>query len=322
MEAQRYPADYDGILSGCPAINWSQLHGGQMWGHLAMLEAKNFVAQCKFEAARVASIEACDEMDGVVDGVIEDPRQCSYDPEPLVGSPIDDCDPITKADADVIRKIWQGPHRQDGAFLWYGLPHGASFSGLHNTGGDPLGGLPSRITLDWIRYFLTQDPEWDWTTLEPGSYEQLWDQGVEQYTAVLGTADPDLSGFRDQGGKAIMWHGWADQLIYPQGSIDYYTRVRERLGGAEKTDGFLRFFLAPGVAHCRGGDGPQPNGHFEALRKWVEEGIPPETLDGVLSDDSGDVIRTRPLCQFPLVAHYTGRGSTDDASNFECVEGF
>ena len=145
-----------------------------------------------------------------------------------------------------------------------------------------------------------------------------WDQSVEQFGAVFATDNPDLSAFKARGGKIVMWHGWSDQLIYPGGSIDYYTRVQQAMGGAAKTSEFLRFFLAPGVAHCGGGPGPAPSGQFEAMVRWVEEGKAPDTLDAIRRDQSGAVVRSRPLCQYPKTAHYKGRGSTDAAENFEC----
>jgi hypothetical protein len=320
MEAQRYPADYDGILSGAPAINWPKLHVEQLWGHVVMLEAKNVVPQCKLEAAAAAALAACDDTDGVKDGVIEDQLRCKYDPKALVGTASGSCGAITEADVDVIRKIWDGPKRRDGSFLWYGLPRGASFA-LSATGGTPPAGRPFEITLDWFRFFLTQNPDWNWQTITHEAYEQFWDQSVEQFGSVFGTDNPDLSAFRDRGGKIVLWHGWADPLIYADGTIDYYTRVRQHMGG-EKTAGFIRLFMAPGVGHCGGGAGPAPAGQFEAVVRWVEEGKAPEILDAVKRDQSGAVVRSRPLCQYPLVARYKGRGSTDEAANFECKAGF
>jgi hypothetical protein len=315
-EAQRFPGDYDGILSGAPAINWPKLHVEQLWGHVVMLEAKNFVPPCKFEAATDAAIDACDPADGVRDGVIDDPTQCAFDPKTLIGSTPDGCGAFTEADADVIRSIWHGPVRRTGARLWYGLPRGASFA-LSATGGTPLTGRPFQITLDWFRYFLLQDPNWDWTAVTRASYEQLFDQSVEQWNAVFGTDNPDLSAFRDRGGKLIAWHGWADPLIYAGGTIDYVNRVQQLLG-ADRTPSFLRLFMAPGVGHCAGGAGPQPSGQFEAVVKWVEEGKAPAILDAVIRDRTGTVTRSRPLCPYPAVARYKGSGSTDLASSFEC----
>jgi hypothetical protein len=322
MEAQRYPGDYDGILSGAPAINWPKLHVEQMWGQVLMLEAQNFIPACKFAAATAAAVSACDGLDGVTDGLLEDPARCRFDAKTLVGRAAGGCEPITAADASILNAIWEGPKRRDGTTLWYGLPHGADFGGLSGTTGTPLTGRPSPITLDWWRFFLTQNPEWDWTTLTRASFEQYWTQSVEQYNAVIGTDDPDLSPFRDRGGRIVLWHGWADPLIYPGGTIDYYGRVAKTMGGPQATAGFLRFFLAPGVGHCGGGAGPSPNGQFRALVDWVEQGTAPETLDAVRRNQAGQVIRSRPLCQYPLVARYRGQGSTDDAASFACNAGF
>jgi feruloyl esterase len=310
-EAQRYPADYDGILSGAPAFNWTRLHVEQLWGNVIMQELGNFVPACKFAAATAAAVAACDAADGVKDGVLENPRACTFDPKALVGTSSPDCGEFTAADAEVVRRIWQGPRRRDGSFLWYGLQRGGDFAGLSTAH------RPSPITLDWWRFFLTQNPQWDWTVLTPALYEQYWDQSLEEFSAVLATDNPDLGAFRDRGGKLVLWHGWSDQLIYPEGTIDYYQRVQKQMGGAENTAKFARLFLAPGVGHCGGGPGPAPSGQFEALVRWVEEGRAPETLDAVRRD-AGKVVRTRPLCQFPLVAKYKGAGSTDDASNFQC----
>jgi hypothetical protein len=321
MEAQRYPADYDGILSGAPAINWPKLHVEQLWGHLVMLEAKNVMPQCKLEAAASAALAACDANDGVKDGAIEDQLRCKFDPKVLVGTTAGECAAFTDADVDVIRKIWDGPKRRDGSFLWYGLPRGASFA-LSATSGSPPVGRPFEITLDWFRFFLTQNPDWNWQTITHAAYEQFWDQSVEQFGPVFGTDNPDLSAFRDRGGKIVVWHGWADPLIYAEGTIDYVKRVEQHMGGADKTGRFIRLFMAPGVGHCGGGAGPAPTGQFETVVKWVEEGKAPDTLDAVKRDQSATVVRSRPLCQYPLVARYKGRGSTDEAVNFECKASF
>jgi len=310
-EAQRYPADYNGILSGAPAINWTRLHVEQMWGNVVMQQLKNPVPQCKFAAAQTAAVAACDAADGVKDGVIENPRACGYDPKSLIGTSAPNCGDFTAADAEVIRSIWQGPRRQDGSFLWYGLQRGGDFAGLSTAG------RPNSITLDWWRYFLTQNAQWDWTVLTPALYEQYWDQSVEEFSAVLATDNPDLAAFRDRGGKLVLWHGWSDQLIYPEGTIDYYQKVQKQMGDPA-TSKFARLFLAPGVGHCSGGPGPAPAGALDAVVQWVEQSQAPDTLKAERRDPAGNIVRSRPLCQFPMVAKYKGSGSTDDASNFEC----
>jgi hypothetical protein len=149
------------IFLAFPMKNWTRLHPEQLWGSLVMLEAKNFLPMCKFNAAAAAATAACDEIDGVKDGVIEDPARCAYDPRALIGRSRGDCGTFAGADADVIRKIWEGPKRQDGTFLRYGLTSGADFGGLSGTQGDPPQGRPNPITLEWFRFFLTQNPQWD-----------------------------------------------------------------------------------------------------------------------------------------------------------------
>ncbi len=317
-EAQRYPLDYDGILAGAPAINFTKLHIEQMWGTLVMQQAKNPVPACKFAAATAAAIDACDAADGVNDGVLENPRACTFDPKVLVGKSAGSCGDFTEADADVIRKIWQGPRRQDGSFIWYGLQRGGDFMGLSSTSGTPLVARPNPITMEWWHYFLNENPQWDYSALTPTRYEQYYEQSVEEFSSVLDTDNPDLANFRDHGAKIVLWHGWSDQLIYPEGTIDYFQRVQKQMGGPDNTAKFARLFLAPGVGHCGGGTGPAPDGQFDAVVKWVEEGKAPETLNAVRRDQ-GKVTRTRILCQFPLVAKYKGTGSTDDAANFTCA---
>jgi len=322
MEVQRYPQDYHGVVAASPAINWTRLHPQQLWGPVMMNAMNNPVASCKLAAATAAAIASCDAIDGVKDGVIEDPKRCTYDPKALVGTTAGDCGTFSDADAAVIRKMWEGPRGEDGSFLWYGLPRGSDLNALWTSRGTPLKAQPFPITLDWFRYFLTQDPQFDASTVTPAAYERLFDQSVEQYALVIAADDPNLSGFRERGGKAIVWHGWADQLISAEGTVDYYTRVQQQMGGAKKTSEFMRVYLAPGVAHCSGGAGPTPTATLDALLSWVEDGKAPDTLSAVRRDQTGKVTRSRPLCQYPRVAKYKGSGSTDDAANFACSTGF
>jgi hypothetical protein len=322
MEAQRYPQDYNGIVAGAPAINWTRFIPQELWGAVQMNAAENPIPACKLTAATAAAIAACDTIDGVKDGVIEDPNRCNFDPKALIGTSAGDCGVFTQADADLIRKFWEGPRRQDGSFLWYGTARGADLNALYGSRGTPLKPQAFGIALDWVRYFLAEDPKLNWTTVTPARYDQFWDQSVEEYGIVFGTDNPDLTAFRDRGGKAILWHGWADQLITPEGTIDYYKRVQERMGGARKTSEFVRLFLAPGVMHCAGGAGPNPYGQLDTLLSWVENGKAPETLPAARRDQTGAITRSRPLCQYPLVAKYKGTGSTDDAANFACSTGF
>ena len=323
MEVQRYPQDYNGVVSGAPAINWNRFHIQHLWGPVVMNAASNPVAACKLAAATAAAIAACDAIDGVKDGVIEDPKRCTYDPKALVGTSAGDCGAFTEADANVIRKLWEGPRREDGSFLWYGLPRGADLNALWTSRGTPLRPVPFGISMDWFRYFLTQDPKFDGNTVTPAAYERLWDQSVEQYGIVFGTDNPDLTAFRDRGGKAIVWHGWADQLITAEGTVDYYTRVQQQMGGAKKTAEFIRLFMAPGVAHC-GRRRRTDARRVSSKRCWrgSRTARRRRSLLATRRDQSGAVTRSRPVCAYPLVAKYKGSGSTDEAANFACSTGF
>ena len=321
-EVQRYPQDYNGVVAGAPAINWNRFHLQHMWGPVIMNAANNPVGACKLAAATAAAVAGCDTIDGVTDGVVEDPKRCHYDPKALIRTSAGDCGAFTEADVNIIRKMWEGPKKEDGTFMWYPLPRGADLRALWTSGGTPLKPVPFGISMDWFRYFLTQDPKFDGNSVTPAMYERLWDQSVEQYGSVFGTDNPDLTAFRERGGKAVVWHGWADQLITAEGTVDYYKRVQEQMGGPKKTAEFIRLFMAPGVQHCGGGAGPAPGGQLEALMAWVEENKAPDSLLATRPAQNGGPARTRPVCAYPLVAKYKGSGSTDDAANFSCSTGF
>ena len=316
MEAQRYPNDYDGIVSLCAAVNLHRFAPALLWPQVVMLATGNFVPKSKLDAATAAAVAACDASDGVTDGVIGDPWQCAYDPKGLVGAKVGD-DTFTEADANVIRKIWEGPRGHDGTFIWYGMERGADlFAVAGTTTNSPVTGKPFSISLEWFQYFLAQNPQWDWTTMTPAGFGLLWKQSVEQYGAIYGTDDPDLTRFRDRGGKVIILHGLTDQLIPALGSIDYYKRVQQRMGGARQTAKFARLFLAPGVDHGFRGAGPTPIGQMEAIIHWVEQGQAPNKLMAERRDSNRKVISTRPLFPYPQVAKYKGKGPIDDAANF------
>jgi feruloyl esterase len=315
MEAQRFPEDYDGILSACPAINWHRFVPASLWPQVVMRRTTNLVSKAKLAAATAAAIAACDGDDSVKDGVIDNPFRCAYDPKALVGTQVEG-DLFTEADAMVIRKIWEGPRAQDGRFMWYGLERGADMFAYAGTAGSPLKGNPFGIAHEYWIYYLAQDAKWDWSTLTYAGFEQLWTKSVEQYGAVIGTDDPDLARFRDRGGKVIIYHGLTDELIPAAGSVHYYKRVQQRMGGEKAVAKFARLFLVPGVNHAFRGPGARPIGLNEALVRWVEDGRAPDKLIAEKRDEAGKLIRTRPLFPYPLVAKYKGHGSTDEEKNF------
>ena len=344
-EAQRFPEDYDGILAGAPAFNWDRFIPAELWPELAMLlEVKEPVSQTKLNAVTAAAIEACDALDGVIDGVIGDPRQCHFDPHALqCGTPTAPTDGtcLTAAEATAVKQIWQGPRGTHGEFLWYGLEPGASFAGLANsTAAMPPAFLPFTITLDHWRLWIEQNPGFNWQSLDTAGFEAGFRELQEKFHDVIGTDDPDLTEFRRHGGKIITYHGWTDQLIFPRGSIDYFDRVVAANGGLDRVREFDRLFMVPGMNYCAGGDGAvnfgqsgvvpvslDPNHDaILALQRWVEEGIAPD--DFIATTDpqplhaqentTDPATFTRLLCPFPEVARFMG-GDPDTATSFACV---
>jgi hypothetical protein len=193
--------------------------------------------------------------------------------------------------------------------LWYGNQRGADLSAL---GGPAM--FP--VAVEQARYWVYFDPAWDWHTVDYRNYPAFFRDTVGKVGPMMASDDPNLSAFHRSGGKLILWHGWADQLITPEGTVDYYERVVKQMRGARRTQEFARLFMAPGVAHCAGGNGPQPQGLLEAVVKWVEEGAAPASI--IASKPVPGGTQTRPLCPYPAAARWTGKGSTDDAASFVC----
>jgi hypothetical protein len=310
MLAQRYPEAYDGILAGAPAINWDRFVPSLLWPQIVMdQELGGPIDDCKLAEATNAVVEACDALDGVSDGVIADPRECDFDPVSLVGVDTP-CGEFTETDAAVIELIWDGPRTSDGKFLWYGLSPGAPLDAL-------AGSLPFPIGLDHHRIWVQQDPTFDWHTLGYAGFEDAFRASQDLFHDVIGTDDPDLTSFRDAGGRLVMWHGWYDELIFPEGSIDYYERVLETMGGTGEVAEFARLFMVPGVLHCGGGPGPTEFDAFGALVDWVESGRAPDTIFASRVE-GGEETATRPLCPHPTVATYDGTGDPNRAASFDC----
>jgi len=317
MEAQRYPADYDGIYSGCPAINWASMVPSTLWPQVVMHDAKYFVSKEKLEAVTAAAIAACDREDGVSDSVIDDPSRCVWDPKTFVGTTVGDST-FTDEDASIVRRIWAGPTGHEGRFIWHGLSRGANLVATAGTEGMPLRPKPFGIAVDWYRYFLTRSPGFDGTDVTAAEFELLVNQSVELFGPVFSANDPDVSAFRDRGGKVLIMHGLTDQLIPHGGTIDYYERVQKQMGGAAQAAEFARLFLVPGVDHGFRGPGAAPNMNrvILSLVEWVEERKAPDQLLGEARDAAGKVIRTRPILPYPQTARYTGTGNPDDAQSF------
>jgi len=316
--AQQFPGDYNGIVAGAPAFHWDRFQAYQIWPQVAMrLDAGGPIAGAKQTLATNAAVAACDAIDGVVDSMIGDPRQCTYNPVNDAAITRASCTStdntcLTPGEASAINKIWGGARNASGKPLWPGVERGAALNGLG-------GATPFAIAVAQPRYWVYFDPTWDWTTLTYSNYEAFFKQSMQMVNPMMASETPDLSAFRNSGGKILMWQGWADQLIMPQGSIMYYDAVTNFMGGGyAQTQQFFRHFLAPAVGHCSGGNGPQPQNLLQSVVDWVEQGIAPDRITASRTL-SGGALQTRPLCPYPAVAKYTGSGSTDDAANFVCA---
>jgi feruloyl esterase len=290
-EAQRYPADYNGIVSGAPAINWTRFIPAEIWPQLVMNQAGDFLPTCKEAAFTDAAVKACG-----TGGVISDPSACNWSPDSLVGE-VTPCGVITAQDAAVMTKIWQGPVNAQGKRLWYGLERGTSLASLATAG------QPFPITVSWLGTWLQRNPMWDWRTLTYQQFYRLYQQSVSEFSGIFASDNPDLSAFKKDGGKIIIWHGLSDQLIFPQGTVRYYQQVQHAMGGPARTDSFARLFLAPGAAHCASGAGAapaEPAQPLDSLVSWVEKGKAPSTIPGVVIDPPTNLVtESRALCLYP-----------------------
>jgi feruloyl esterase len=298
MEAQRYPEDYDGIVAGAPAANWSGRALQSLWvAQAAHRNDSSFIPPAKYPAIHNAVLAACDSLDGVEDGVLEDPTRCRFDPAVLRCQAADGPSCLTAAQVETARKIYEN----HGAYP--GLAPGSEL------GWATYGGLkPFAIGDDYFKYVVFRNATWDYRTLDFNDVAWYRNRTVD-------ALDTDLKPYFARGGKLIQYHGWSDPQIPPLHSVDYYRSVMAAMGAVEDS---YRLFMAPGMQHCGGGAGPNQFNAVAALERWRELGVAPgEIVAAHVTNNRVD--RTRPLCPYPQVAKYKGAGSINDAANFACV---
>jgi feruloyl esterase len=305
VEAQRYPNDYDGIISGDPDDYATRVQGSQLWiAQVAHRDDASYIPPAKYPVLHNAVLEACDALDGVKDRVIEDPKKCHFDPKTIECKGADASDCLTASQVETARKTYAGLKP-----LLSGLEFGSETGWSSLSGPQPLG-----LALDTYQYLVFNDPKWDYHTLNAERDVPYADKVAGP---LMNSNDPNLRPFFSHGGKLLMYHGWADPDIPPMYSVNYYASVVEKMGGPKKTSDEIRLFMVPGMGHCRGGDGPDTFNAMAALAQWVEQKKAPEQI--VASHSTrGAVDRTRPLCPYPQTAVYKGSGSTDEAANFSC----
>ncbi len=334
MEAQRYPADYDGIIAGAPANYWTHLLATAIT-NLQATVGQSYIAATKLPAIQAAAREACDGQDGVMDGVLENPAACGFDPAVLLckGAESDGC--LSRPQVTALRKVYGGMRDGNGKPIFPGYAPGGEAEqggwGPWITGDAPEKNLLFAFGTGFYRNMIFSDRTWDYKTF---NVDRDVPVTLKKAAGTLNATDPDLSRFKARGGKLILYHGWSDAAIPGQNAVDYYQSVVKKMGPAESAD-FVRLYMVPGMQHCGGGSGPNVFGQggvakgdartniASALERWVEQGIAPEEIIATKyksgSNSATEVERTRPLCVFPKVAKYKGSGSTDEAGNFECV---
>jgi feruloyl esterase len=328
IEAQRFHEDFNGIVANAPWVDQTGFTIGAMWNQKALSEAPVTPAKLTLLADKVMA--KCDAVDGLKDGLIDDPRKCAFDPGrevPACSPGTDGPDCLTAAQAAAIAEVYNGPVSNGKPFFPGFMPGSEAVMPNLFGGGTGSGwmnvivsaqpdGKPADFSLaeNTMRYLVHKPPkpDYDYKTFDFDRDIHLLDDWSKQADAK----NPDLSKFKKHGGKLLMTYGWADSILQPMMGVNYYEQAVAK-NGPDTTD-FFRLFMVPGMAHCGGGIGPDRLDAMTAIINWVEMGQAPASILANRVVDN-QVVRTRPLCPYPQVARYSGQGSIDDAANFRCV---
>jgi feruloyl esterase len=304
MEAQRYPQDFDGIVAGAPAANWTGRALSSLWvAQIVHKDEASYIPPSKYPLLNNAALQACDALDGVPDGVIENPASCKFDPGVLLCRGEDAASCLTAPQVEAARRIYASRD------FYPGLAPGSELGWA--TYGGPR---PFAIGNDYARFVLFRDPAWDFQTLIAASASA---EAIRLDNGTTNALNPNLRPFFEHGGKLIQYHGWSDPQIPPMHSVNYYNSVLEAMGGNKAVESAYRLFMVPGMQHCGGGPGTNQFNSLAALERWRESGAAPDSIPAARVANNR-VEKTRPLCPYPQTAHYTGVGSTNDAANFVC----
>ena len=310
-EAQRFPEDFDGIIAGAPGLDWTG-RAAQAVRMAKRLEANEpaRLSQAQIQRVHRSVVDACDALDGVADGLIEDPTRCTFDPAVLRCEGGADATCLTAPQIETVRLMYSNPVNPRSKRAIAGLAPGSEL------GWTSLGWTASaRATgLDQFRFLVFNDPAW---TIQQFNFDVDVVLAEATDNGTINALDPNLEPFIARGGKLIHYHGWSDPQISPGSSTQYYSRVKDAVGSVSTLHDSYRLFMAPGMAHCGGGEGPNAFDMVSALEAWVEHGKAPDRI--VASHSTNGVVnRTRPLCPYPQRAVYKGVGSSDEAVNFDC----
>lgn len=315
QEAQRYPDDFDGLVIGAPGVWLTGNVTRRLWIGQAQT-GDGAIPAAKLPLLTQAIYQKCDALDGLKDGLIDDPRACPFDPARDVAkcAAADGPDCFTSAQIDALKKIYGGPHDSKGHAIFFGELVGSEPVWPDNFIPPSKTVLPrSESQMKLAMLNPPPVPSWDYTMFDFDTDPPK----VADAAAILNPRNPDLAPLKKRGGKIVQYAGWADQQVNPQPGIEYYTTVSNRLGASETRD-FYRLFMVPGMFHCNGGPGCGSVDWLAVVVDWVENGKAPAQIIGA-HVESGKTTRTRPLCPYPQVARYKGAGSIDEAVNFSCT---
>lgn len=338
-EAEFYPEDYDGIVAGAPGMSYAHLMLSFLWGLKATEAPGALIPPDKLGVLHAAVLGACDGGDGLKDGLISDPQACHFDLASVTCKPADkaasQADCLTPAQARTARLIYEGPRNsKTGASIYPGFAYGSeadpSTANPMAYGWSAIQGPLARIfAIPLLRTMVYRDPAWDWRGFD-------WDKDVAEVDRRIGAditaLSPDLRPYEARGGKLLIYQGWGDQLNgqtlpieYRQAVIDFLASKGRGVRAAHEVDGFLRVFMAPGMAHCMGGPGFTNFDALSAVRAWVESNHAPDLIVAsrslvAASAPASAGESTRPICAYPKSARYMGGGPAGDAANFRCVQ--
>jgi feruloyl esterase len=310
-EAQRYPEDFNGIIAGASAIDQMRMHGARTALNILVNKSPDSaIPRTKYAMINTAVLNACDAMDGVKDGVLEDPMKCKFDYAALTCKAGDGPDCLTPGQVESAKQMTspiKDPKTGKTLFAGYLIP-GSELGWATLGGPQPLG-----LSISGLQNVVFQNKSWDYHTFDIAADVE---RAAKSDNGVTATNNPNLKPFFDRGGKLLMYHGWSDPQVTPINSVLYYNDVMKTVG-KDKAANSLALFMIPGMNHCSGGPGTDTFDKVKVMEEWVEKGTAPKRI--VASHlTSGTADKTRPLCPYPQVAKYNGSGDTNDASNFTC----
>jgi feruloyl esterase len=325
-EAQRYPDDFDGIVAGDPAFWISHLQPGSLYiSWLALKDGVNgpgYIPPAKIEVLNKAAIAACDGNDGLVDGLIQDPPSCKFDPASIQCKGADAADCLTAGQVDTARKIYAGAKFKDGTPIYSGFERGSELNWNFMIEKEPFS-----VNINYFKGMVFQDPNWDFRTFDVDRDTRL---GMDRLSKYIDGNNPDLRPFKKSGGKIIIISSWNSLALPPRQVSEYYKQVAKVAGGQKQTEDFARLFQVPGGGGCPGFmRNVEDFDAFQAMQQWVEQGKAPDKIiysyregGGAAAGmgSPGKVYRTRPVCAYPKQSKYKGSGDINDAANFTCAD--